>query len=75
METDWCPMCEMHSITRGLCWKCGRDFRTGHVYRKRRPEASISLPTVRELLPNRLTKVRRALNDDRDHKRGFGHRG
>jgi hypothetical protein len=69
-EMEWCPMCETHSIARGLCWKCGRDFHTGRAgARARRPEIPMRLPTVREFLPNRVAKMFRDIDPQRLKRR------
>lgn len=54
---SFCPNCERHSIRRGVCLICERDFHTGHlVNRSPRRVPSLILPTVREVMPSRLAR-------------------
>lgn len=58
MIEGFCPLCEKHSISSGVCTICERDFRTGNLVMKRirRVAGSYALPSIREALPNRLAR-------------------
>lgn len=55
MAHDYCPNCEMDSVRRFRCQRCGTDFHTGHILdRAPRRSSSVILPTLREAAPNRV---------------------
>lgn len=60
MTVEFCPNCETPTIHRGACASCGTSFRVGDVTgRARRRQASLTLPSIREVVPHRIDMVMR----------------
>jgi hypothetical protein len=58
MDMDFCPNCEKLSLINKICKSCKHDYRTGWIVKKlshaKRKIQSISLPSIRESLPNHM---------------------